>query len=156
MKRDNACVRFTVACRVLSPTGNLRQRQAVNPHQRASPAEPCYRVPLGWFLKERPSLVLHVVRFLSSKHFLETSPLRNVECFWQSDARENRCLAIRDASRRRGFVLHSVTRLRRPRLIHYYGIICHLTPRQPLLELPLKAALPAPRASPLGELTRPG
>ena len=107
-------------------------------------------VPLGWFLKGRPSLVLHAVRCPSSKHFLETSPLRNGRRFWQSVAR------LDQARRRHGFVLHAVTRLLRPRLSHYYGIICHLTPRRLLLELPLEAALPASHASPMGELTRPG
>ena len=55
------CVCFTLACRVLSHAGNLRQWQVVTPRQRANPAEPFHRVPLGWFLKGRPSLVLHVV-----------------------------------------------------------------------------------------------
>jgi len=73
-------------------------------------------------------------RFLFLKHFLETSPLRSDRRFWQSITRLNQ---IR---RHRGFVLHAVTRLHRPRLTHYYGIICHLTPRQRLLELPLEAA----------------
>jgi hypothetical protein len=46
-------------------------------------------LPLGWFLEERPPLVLHAVRFLSSKHFLETSPLRNGRSFWHSAARQD-------------------------------------------------------------------
>ena len=104
----------------------------------------------GRFLKERPSLVLRVVRFPSSKHFLETSPLRNGRRFWRSVARQNQ------ACRHRGFLLHTVARLLGPRLVHYYGIICHLTSRRLLLELPLEAALPASHASPLGGLTRPG
>lgn len=86
----------------------------------------------------------------SLNHFLETSPLRNGGHFWQLAARED------SASRRRGFLLHTVTRLLRPRLTHYYGIICHLTPIRRLLELPLEAALPASHASPMGELTRLG
>ena len=85
------------------------------------------------FLKGLPSLVLHVVRLISlKKHFLETSPLRNNRRFWQSAAR------LDWARRRHGFLLHTVTRLLRPRLPHYYGFICHLTPRQRLLELPLE------------------
>lgn len=148
--RDSVCVHFTVACHVLSHAGNLWQRHWVTPRQRASPAEPCHRVPLGWFLKGRPSLVLHVVRLVSSKHFLETSPLRNDGGFWRSIARPNQ------VERHRGFLLHTVTRLLRPQLTHYYGIICHLTPRRLLLELPLEVALPASHASLMGELTRPG
>jgi hypothetical protein len=94
--------------------------------------------------------VLYIAGILSWKHFVETSPLRNAWCFWRPDAREDR------ASRRRGFLLHAVTRLLRPQLPYYYGIICHLAPRRLSLELPLASALPASHASPMGGLTRPG
>ena len=139
--RDNLCVCFTVACRVLSLAGNLRQRNLATPRQRTNPAEPFYRVPLGRFLKGRPyTCAARCSIGLLKKHFLETSPLRNDRRFWQSVAHENQ------ASCRHGFLLHTVTRLLRPRLPHYYGIICHLTPRRPLLELPLEASLPIPSA----------
>ena len=84
--------------------------------------------------------MLHVVRFLSFKHFLGTSPLRNGRHFWRSVARLN------EVRRHRGFLLHAVTRLLRPRLTHYYGIICHLSSRRLRLELPLEVSLPIPSA----------
>ncbi len=36
-----------------------------------------------------------------------------------------------------------VTLLHRPRLIHYYGFICHLTPLRRTLKLPLEPLLPS-------------
>ena|GEM_PF-6955459 len=110
---------------------------------------PCHRIPLRWSPKVLPSLVLHAERFLSLKHFLETSPLRNDGRFWPSDTCRN------SVRHHRGFILQTVTSFHRPRLTHYYGIICHLTPLQLRLELPLVAALLASHASPMGELTRP-
>ena len=55
---------------------------------------------------------------------------------------------------RHGFALQTVASFQRPRLTHYYGIICHLTSHGWPLELPLAAALLARFASPMGELTR--
>ena len=118
------------------PNGQSTVETMDTPHQRANPAEPCYRVPLGRFLKERPSLVLHAAHSISSKHFLETSPLRNDAGFWHDLARRGQ------TRRHHGFVLQTVTSFHRPRLTHYYGIIRHLTPRGPVLELPLEPALP--------------
>ena len=37
-----------------------------------------------------------------------------------------------------GFLLHSVTRLLRPQITHYYGVIRHLTPLRIVLESPLE------------------
>jgi|GEM_PF-2423188 len=48
----------------------------------------------------------------------------------------------------------AVASFHRSRLIHYYGIICHLTSHRRLLELLLAAALLARFASPMRELTR--
>ena len=61
-------------------------------------------------------------------------PFATTKSFWQLAARPDQ------AGRHRGFILHTVTRLHRPRLTHYYGIICHLTPHRSRLELPLAAA----------------
>jgi hypothetical protein len=68
---------------VIPLKGNLRQRQAATPRQRASPAEPSYRVPLGWFLKGLPSLVLHVARLVSSKKntSLKLHPFATTDAF---------------------------------------------------------------------------
>ena len=129
---------------VLSLAGNLQPNLSATPHQRASLAGPYHRVPLRWFLKELPSLVPHVVRFVSLRHFLETSPLRNSCRFWRPVVRLDK------ARRRRGFLLHTVTRLLRPQLPHYYGFICHLTPRQFPLEFPLEVAYRSHR--PLGSV----
>ena len=49
------------------------------------------------------------------------------------------------------FVLHTVTRLHGPRLLNYYGFICHLTSHRVLLELPLVEHLPASSSRSLNE-----
>jgi hypothetical protein len=119
---------------VCYPSRAICGLRSVTPPQRTSLAESCHRLPLG----EVPEGATFTwagtlsVEF-SLNHFLETSPLRNGGRFWQSAARED------STSRRRGFLLHTVTRLLRPRLTHYYGIICHLTPLRLPLELPLEA-----------------
>ena len=89
------------------------------------------------------------IGLLKKTHFLETSPLRNNRCFWQPVAR------LDWARRRHGFLLHTVTRLLRPQLPHYYGFICHLTPRQLLLELPLEVTYRSHRLY-VGCRTMPG
>lgn len=45
---------------------------------------------------------------------------------------------------RLGFILHTVAGLHRPKLHHYYGLICHLTPHNSSLESPLEGRLLAP------------
>ena len=81
--------------------------------------------------------MLHVVRFPSSSHFLGTSPLRNDSDFWSALAPQDLLLEVIAV-----FFLHMVTLLLRPRLIHYYGFICHLTPLRLTLKLPLESLLP--------------
>ena len=119
---------------VCYPSRAICGSRSVTPPQRTSPAEPCHRLPLG----EVPEGATFTwagtlsVEF-SLNHFLETSPLRNGGRFWQLAAREDL------ASRRRGFLLHTVTRFLRPQLAHYYGIICHLTSLRMSLESLLEA-----------------
>lgn len=88
----------------------------------------------------------------------KTSPLRIQPRSFGSKPSQRDSLGLPSrcfARCRRGFPLQTVTSFHRPRLIHYYGFICHLTSHRSLLELPLDAALPASHASPMGELTRP-
>jgi len=46
-------------------------------------------------------------------------------------------------SGRLGFILHTVTSFHRPRLHHYYGIICHLTSLRSALSYLLNLPIPA-------------
>jgi len=55
---------------VCYPMRAICGRESVTSHQRADPAEPGHRVPLGGLLKGLPSLVLHVAGFV----WLETLP----------------------------------------------------------------------------------
>ena len=128
------------ACRVLSSAnrGNLRQGLLATPHQRTD--SDSRRVPatttIGRFLRPSPHLCCPLLNRFSSRHFSETSPLRNDTGFWRYVARHDQ------TRRHHGFLLQTVTSFHRPRLTHYYGIIRHLTPREPVLESPLEPTLP--------------
>ena len=119
---------------VCYPSRAICGSRSVTPPQRTSPAEPCHRLPLGEVPEGATFSWAGTLSLeFSLNHFLETSPLRNGGRFWQLAARED------SAPRRRGFLLHTVTRLLRPRLTHYYGIICHLASLRLSLESPLEA-----------------
>lgn len=83
-------------------------------------------------------------QFLSFPIHIKTSPLR-IQCrsFESTLSVVTRFVYRRNFVRpRRGFILQTVTSFHRPRLCHYYGFICHLTPHRRSLEFPLEVVLP--------------
>lgn len=132
------------------------------PRERTMLAVQRFPAPPPWIVPESlralslvSAAVLFALRFaLQFKR--KTSPLRIHHCAFDAlVSSETRIGYLRRFARcRRGFVLQTVTSFPRPRLLHYYGFICHLTSRRRFLELPLEISLLASHASPLGELTR--
>ena len=65
-------------------------------------------------------------RFTPLTRLKNTSPLRNQWRFWLPP------IPLNQANGRLSFPLHTVTSFHRPRLNHYYGLLCHLAPTSTL------------------------